>query len=206
MSGFLGVVWPVRDGAGRPLVLKIHSGYWGADGEGLALDVARGPALVELVQYEPAANALLLERLDHERRLAGLADVDAACGVIGDLVAQISSHHAPPGMRLMADELERIRGTILEKLETAADALPRPLVDRALDTLAGLSAELRSASGPLPLVHGDCHYENVLHTLSVEPPRWVAIDPLPMAGYPELEVVAALRGRWADAAATDNPE
>ena len=55
-------------------------------------------------------------------------------------------------------------------------------------------------------MHGDLHYENVLHALPGQPPRWVAIDPLPVAGYPEWEVAPVIRNRWDDAAATDDPE
>jgi streptomycin 6-kinase len=64
MFGFLGIVWPVRDAGGRRLVLKVHSPHLGGDGERVALEAARGPALVELVRADPTANALLLERLD----------------------------------------------------------------------------------------------------------------------------------------------
>ena len=94
--GFLSVVWPVRDRTGRALMLKIHDDSAGTDGERIALATARGPALVELVNADPTANALLLERLDPSHTLLDLG-ADEACGVIGDLVAEISSHPAPPG-------------------------------------------------------------------------------------------------------------
>ena len=82
----------------------------------------------------------------------------------------------------MADELDRMRDSILVRRTISEGAVPRPFVDRALDALAGLAADLRASVGPLPLVHADCHYVNVLHTLPGEPPWWVAIGPLPMAG------------------------
>ena len=205
MFGFLGIVWPVRDTGDRRLVLKVHSPAPRHRRRArVALEAARGPALVELVRADPTANALLLERLDPKQTLDDV-DVDEACGVIGDLVAHISSHDAPPGAgngrrarphaRLDPGPADDLRG-----------AVPRPFVDRALDALAGLAADLQASVGPLPLVHADCHYVNVLHTLPGEPPRWVAIGPLPMAGYPELEVIAAVRNRWSDAAATGDAE
>ncbi|MEP6649587.1 MAG: aminoglycoside phosphotransferase family protein [Lapillicoccus sp.] len=206
MYGFLSFVWPVRDRAARPLMLKVHDFSAGADGERLALEAARRPALVELVASDPGQNALLLERLDSTRRLETMADVDAACEVIGDLVAQISAHDAPPEMRSMATELDRLHASTTAMLDRTPDVMPRLRAERALETMGALAEELRATSGPLPLVHGDAHYLNVLHTLPGEEPRWVAIDPLPAAGYPEWEVAAVLRNRWSDAAATADPE
>lgn len=91
-------------------------------------------------------------------------------------------------------------------LDRTPDVMPRPRAERALDTASDLGASLRAATGPMPLVHGDCHYLNVLHTLPEEPAGWVAINPLPAAGYPEWQLAAPLRNRWADAAASDDPE
>ena len=68
-----------------------------------------------------------------------------------------------------------------------------------------LTAPGPSDPGLLKVVHGDLHYENVLHALPGQPPRWVAIDPLPVAGYPEWEVAPVIRNRWDDAAATGDP-
>lgn len=205
MYGFLSVVWPVRNAVGRPLALKIHDYTAGTDGERLALDAARGDGLVELVKSDPTMNALLLQRLDPNRTLTSL-DVDEACGVIGDLAAEISSHSAPEGMRSVAFEVDRIHASITAMLDRTPEVLPRELADRALETLETVGAQVGSAYGPLPLVHGDLHYENVLHALPGEPEGWVAIDPLPCAGYPEWEVAPAIRNRWDDAAATGDPD
>ena len=206
MFGFLSVVWPVRSEQGRALVLKIHADVAGTDGERLALEAGRGSSLVELVDSDPEASALLLQRLDRDRTLDTMADVDAACETIGDLVAEITAHDAPPGMRSMADELDRLHESTTSMIDRTPDVMPRERAERALDTSRDLAAALRAASGPMPMVHGDCHYLNVLHTLPEEPPHWVAIDPLPAAGYPEWELAAPLRNRWADAAASDDPE
>ena len=205
MAGFLSLVAPVRDAAGRALVLKLYGPEVGVDDEPAFLRAAAGPGAVELVRTDLAVGALLLERLDAGRSLSGMPDVDKACGVIGDLVRQFSAHAAPPGMRSMADELDRLHASITAMLDRTPAVLPRNLADRALDTCAGLSRTLRSAPGDASLVHGDLHFENVLHTLADEAARWVAIDPLPAAGYPEWEVTASLRNRWPDAVATGDP-
>ena len=203
--GFLSVVWPVRNRTGRALVLKIHDVTAGTDGERLALEAARGPALVELVESEPTLNALLLQRLDPTRSLLELP-ADEACGVIGDLVALIAAHPAPAGMRSVVEVTDSIGASITAMLDRTPDVLPRALADRAIETLEAVAARVRSDPGPLCVVHGDLHYENVLRTLPDQPPRWVAIDPLPAAGYPEWELAPAIRNRWDDAAATGDPE
>ncbi len=206
MAGFLSLVRPVRDRAGRALVLKLYGPVPGVAGEPDFLRTVAGPGVVELVRDDPGAGALLLERLDPGRTLDGLPDVDEACGVIGSLVGQICAHPSPAGMRSVADELDRLHASISSMLDRTPEVLPRALADRALDTLAALSPPLRAAAAPLPIVHGDLHFENVLHTRPGGPDRWVAIDPLPSAGYPEWEVTASLRNRWPDAVATGDPE
>ncbi|MEP6632242.1 MAG: aminoglycoside phosphotransferase family protein [Lapillicoccus sp.] len=206
MAGFLSLVRPVRDHDGRALVLKLFGPEVGAAGEPAFLRAAAGPAVVELVRADLALGALLLDRLDPARTLATEPDVDVACAVVGDLVRQITAHRAPAGMRSMADELDRLHASITSMLDRTPEVLPRALADRAVETCAELSRRLRQAPGEQPLVHGDLHFENVLHTRAGEAPRWVAIDPLPAAGYPEWEVTASLRNRWPDAVATGNPE
>ncbi len=206
MAGFLSLVWPVRDGHGRAMVLKLYGPQVGAAGEPAFLRAAAGPAVVELVRADLAAGALLLDRLDPARTLASEPDVDVACAVVGDIVGQVGAHRAPAGMRSMADELDRLHASITSMLDRTPEVLPRALADRALETCAELSLGLRQAPGGQPLVHGDLHLENVLHTRAGEPPRWVAIDPLPAGGYLEWEVTASLRNRWPDAVATGDPE
>ena len=141
--GFLSVVWPVRDRTGRTLVLKIHDDTAGTDGERIALEAARGPALVELVNADPTANALLLERLDPSHTLLDLG-ADEACEVIGGLVAEISSHPAPPDLRCLADEADRLRTSITAMLGRTPDVLPRAVADRAVETLETCAAQVRS--------------------------------------------------------------
>lgn len=204
MSGFLSTVWPVRDAAGRAMVLKVGWREPGTHAEAAALRAAPRGTMVPLVADDAELGALLLQRLDPGRSLEDHPDVDLACTVIGDLVARVSSVPAPPGVRPMVEEVDRIAAGITER-RSGAGGLPRGAVDRALATLADLRAELARREG-LALVHGDCHFLNVLHTLPDDAPAWVAIDPLPLAGVPECEVVAPLRNRWADAAATGSPD
>lgn len=82
-AGFLSLVRPVRDRSGRALVLKLFGPQEGADEEPAFLTAAAGPAVVELVHADLDAGALLLHRLDPDRTLATMPDVDAACAVVG---------------------------------------------------------------------------------------------------------------------------
>ena len=208
MSGYLAVVWPVRDATGRLLALKLSTHDRASDGEIPALLAAADTGVVvEVVESEPAQAAVLLERLDPQRTLEQLPDVDEACGVIGTIVAGISAVTAPPGVARMVDELARVSAAIRSQHDKWGVVLPRWAVDRALSTLADLAADLEAVGdGPLPLVHADCHFLNVLHTLPGQSARWKAIDPFPFAGLPEAGVVAPLRNRWADALGTGEPE
>jgi streptomycin 6-kinase len=84
--------------------------------------------------------------------------------------------------------------------------VPAAQVDRARSTLDDLLLELASRDDRLSLLHRDLHYLNVLHTPVGEPPSWLGIDPLPLAGLREWELTPMLRNRWDDAVATGNPE
>jgi len=64
--------------------------------------------------------------------------------VIGGLVAEISSHPAPPDLRCLADEADRLRTSITAILGRTPDVLPRAVADRAVETLETCAAQVRS--------------------------------------------------------------
>jgi len=70
-------------------------------------------------------------------------------------------------------------------------------VAAAVDTCRHLLAD----PGRVRLVHGDLHYANVL----TGPRGWVAIDPKPLVGDPEFDLLPLLRNRWTDITATGDP-
>ncbi|MBA3523059.1 MAG: hypothetical protein H0T85_00590, partial [Geodermatophilaceae bacterium] len=68
-----------------------------------------GHGAVRLHRYDDDRQALLLERLDGDRCLTDQPDADAACEVIGGLLAGL--HEAAvsaPGVRSIADEAQRL--------------------------------------------------------------------------------------------------
>lgn len=122
-------------------------------------------------------NVLLLERIVPGTPLEP-GDLATAAGVLRAL------HRAPPAghpFRALAAEAERWRAAIPAKWPSE-----RALVDRAL----GLIAELGPTQGEAVVLHQDLHAGNVL--LSAER-GWLAIDPKPLAGEREFDVVALAR-------------
>lgn len=207
--GHMGSVWPVQGPAGQRWVLKVTDAHHPATGEAAALRAWRGAGAPVVPVHHATGRCLVLERLDAERDLEQVVDPLAADEALADVLARLAGVAAPPGVPALADELRRMASSIRHQVSAAPgllDHLPRPLVDRALDTLDERSTHLDGpGSAHLELVHADLHYLNVLAPLGPSVDPWLAIDPLPRAGTREVEVVAPLRNRWADATATGDP-
>jgi streptomycin 6-kinase len=193
-SGHMSTVWPVRTATGDQAVLKISWIDSGSRAEPIALRAWAGlPAVGLLAHDEPAG----------------------ACTVIGMILASLTSVPAPQRVPPLEVEVQRIADAIAAHQRTLPGVLPTALVDRALASLRELVQELDRRTRCV-LVHGDCHFLNVLHTLPAQtlpaqtlPAQaagWVAIDPLPSAGIPEWDVTALLRNRWEDAVATGDAD
>lgn len=204
-SGYMSTVWPVRTTAGDQRVLKISWLDEGTRAEPIALRAWTGLAAVDLLENDGPAGAMLLQRLDGDRTLETFPDVDRACSLIGTLLASLNSVTAPDGVPHLEVEVQRIADAIREHQGTHPRLLPAAVVSQALASLGELLQELGSGTHR-ELVHGDCHFLNVLHTLPTQAPGWVVIDPLPSAGMREWDVTALLRNRWEDAVATGDPD
>lgn len=204
-SGYMSTVWPVRTTEDDLRVLKISWLDGGTRAEPIALQAWAGMAAVDLVEHDESAGAMLLQRLNGDQTLETLPDIDQACAVIGTLLAALTSVTAPAGIPLLEVEVQRIADAIVEHRATHPGLLPAAAVDQAMATLLELVQDLGS-SARRELVHGDCHFLNVLHTMPTEAPGWVAIDPLPSAGMREWDVTALLRNRWEDAVASGDPD
>lgn len=198
-AGHLNVVWPVRDGSGRALTLKVGPQVSAARREADALRAWSGSgASVDLVRFDPDLGALLLQRLDPGRDLSRYADHLAATRIIAELLAQqrISPPDWAPALRT---EEVRILSSIEDNARAHPGLLPDRDVDRARQTLAD-----PAVVEPRWLLHFDAHYLNALAVPGAD--RWRLIDPLPIAGPAEWEPIPALRNRFADAAATGDPD
>ena len=206
MWGYVSVVWPVRGPHGEQWVLKLGEDDPRNHAEGAVLVAWQGRGAVEVVRHDPATGALLLEALDPARDLDSVADEAEATSVVGGFIASLRQVTAPRGVPPFADELRRIHSHVLRRRDLAVDGLTTHDFDLTLDTLTTVADDL-DAGGPWPAMHGDLHYCNVLHTREgAADPGWRVIDPLPMLGPAEAEVIAPMRNRWDDAVATGDPD
>lgn len=181
--GHCAVVLPVTGPEG-PAALKVSWPHLEARAEHLALRHWDGHGAVRLVRADPARFALLLERLDATTDLMDVP-IDKACGVIGDLLAQLSSPAISRTPTLSAYAARHAVGA-----DHALDGgLPRRFVGQARHLAADLGADPALDSC---LIHSDLHYTNVL---SAQRQSWLAIDPKPMAGDRAFEVAPALWNR-----------
>ncbi len=141
---------------------------------------------------------MLLERLDPARSLLAVPDDRAATGVLAELLAELTRHQAPPGVRTLAE----IADGMLARVPAAHAGLAREEDRRLLADLAAALREVRPEPGDR-LLHWDLHYGNVLAPLAPNArARWLAIDPKPLAGDPCFELLPALQNRWSDLTAT----
>jgi streptomycin 6-kinase len=176
-SGYEGLALPVLQAAER-LVLK--AGFPDPrNHEALALRAWNGHGAVRLLGESPADGALLLERADAGRTLAGV-ELGEALETAGALV-RVLSVAAPPGLPRTAGILGGARPGLTRRWES----LGRPLAAGLLGAVLDLADEL-AASAPAEdsdvLVNWDLHYGNVL--AGVREP-WLVIDPKAAAGIPE---------------------
>jgi streptomycin 6-kinase len=199
-SGFLSAVWPVRSESATDLVLKVGYPDPKTQWEAKALTAWAGRGTVRCVDYDAGRNGLLLERLDGDVSLEHDADIDHACEVIGSILANLHTVPVPEGIRTVAEEAAEVVDRLRSGVRGSPGLLPSRQVAGAMSTLG----DLQVSDGASWLLHADCHFLNVLRTLDGS--SWRGIDPLPTAGPREWELLPLLRNRWADAAATGDPD
>jgi streptomycin 6-kinase len=193
-SGQGALVLPVLCPDGTPAVLKLQPVDDENVGEALGLRVWAGQGAVLLLDEDPGAGVLLLERLDGDRSLDSLPDDVEALRILAELLARLVAMPAPAGLRRLSDVAEAMLARVPAGLAGLADHDDRRLVERC----AAMVREVLPAAGDR-LLHWDLHYENVL--AGVREP-WLAIDPKPLAGDPGFDLFPALWNRWPDVVAS----
>jgi len=203
-GGTFAVVIPVVRGGDRA-ALKCAWPGTGTDDEVTGLRAWNGHGVVRLLAFDPRANVLLLEWLDPDRPLSGLPALEAA-PIAGRLIRTLAIH-APPGVPRMAERVERSIAAILalwevgerpfprELPDALPGALPAALLSRAID----VGRRYGPDSAPL-LVNWDLHHGNILAGARAP---WLAIDPMPIAGDPEVAIWPMLLRRVDE---TRNPD
>jgi streptomycin 6-kinase len=145
-----------------------------ADHEGDALAFWDGRGAVRLLKRDRARRALLIERGVRGHDASAIDDLEAirvALEIGRQLWRPVSS-----GPFLRAGDV------IARSLRDLAETTGHPYVPRAAAVLASM------APRPDVLVHGDYHHHNLLR----HGDGWLAIDPKPLIGEPELDVVTLL--------------
>lgn len=177
--GYNAVVVPVSQ-AGLPLAVKLVWPPGLAAGEAAALAAWRGRGAVRLVACDVPRKALLLERLDAARSLAGLP-LTGAAAIAGALIRTLAIE--PPGsFPAVAEEARDLAATLPARGRGAP--VPQPWTARAAELAAGLAQDPERL-----LVHTDLHCGNILSSARA---GWVAIDPRAAVGAPERAVAELL--------------
>lgn len=190
MHGAGGIVVPVSRGDGTPAVLKLTWPHDEAEHEALALSTWDGAGAVRLLAHDPAAWALLLERLDPHTSLLDVPII-TAIDVLAGLIRRLDTV-APPQVRTLRDTAARW----MRELPEENDDEGRPVPDAWLDRAVGYCAELGPVAGN-HLVNEDLHYANVLRG---EREPWLLIDPKPIAGDLEFGLIPLLWNRFDESA------
>lgn len=202
MHGALALVLPVERADGGPAVLKLQPQDVETEGEPVALRAWGGDGAVRLLEQDPGTGAMLLESLDAGRRLDG-EPLDEALEVIGGLLARLSAHPAPEGLRGLGPMARDIAARGRARIDQV-ESVWRPVYESWAATAEEMAAEPGDR-----LLHWDLHFENVLAPLVGSPAArrgpWLAIDPKPLVGDPGFELLPALRNRWAEAEAAGDP-
>lgn len=177
------VVVPVRQ-HGQPLALKLAWPPGQASGEADALTAWRARGIVGLVAADVARGALLLERLEASRSLAGVPVAEAAA--IAGALARTLAIEAPGSFPCLRAEARELTITLGARQRQLHDPVPGQWVTLA----ASLAGELAEDPARL-LVHTDLHYDNILASYRPGQP-WVAIDPAAAIGAPERSAAELL--------------
>ena len=166
------------------VVLKLNApSHVEADHEADALAAWSGAGAVRLLDRDDERRALLVERCRPGTELAE-SDTDAEA-VVAELLPQLVLVPAEPHpFRHLADEADRWADELPARFARSGRPFERSLLAFAVDVFA--SAD-RSAES---LVNQDLHGWNILRATR-EP--WLAIDPKPLVGEPELNGVGLLR-------------
>jgi streptomycin 6-kinase len=183
----------------RPLVLKVPMPpaitLWtlAADVRTNEADALRywvGDGAAELVQYDDATGAMLIERCVPGTTLDQHEDPDH---IAADLLRRLHRPDPPGSFERLADRALHLAQQLPIRYEAAGAPFDRWLLDTAVELLGRLALP-----GPVDvLLHGDFHHDNIL---SAHREPWLAVDPLPMVGDPAYDAVQYLLFRKGDLA------
>ncbi|MBA2247792.1 MAG: hypothetical protein H0W23_06660 [Chloroflexia bacterium] len=181
MAETVAIVIPVRRGDDRAaLKLGFPTALNGQEVIGLRAWDGRG--VVKLLDVDPGRSALLLEWLDAARPLS-MVPLMASADIAGRLIRRLAVPvpcGAPLEVQVLADRASTLVATLSERWERAGRPFPESLLSRAI----GIAVEIGPRAAET-LANWDLHHGNVLAGTR-EP--WLVIDPMIVAGDPEVSV------------------
>ena len=178
VHGSNALVLPVRRGE-QSFVLRLAPPGDDFAAEVAALRIWDGRGTVRLYDADEADRAMLLERLDSERTLAG-EPLDYAVTVLAELVTELAIP-VPATVR----GTDQVAAEHVETFERDWMALNEPIPRRQLDA-AIRCADERARDQRLPsAVDGDLHFEQVLAGTRAP---WLVVDPVLLRGDPEYDL------------------
>lgn len=186
-------VAPATRADGTRTVFKISRHVDETRNEIAALRLWDGDGAARLLEADPDAGALLVERLEPGTMLSEVAefDDDAATGIAAEMLRALWRRPSEPdGFRPLeswCDAYNRNR----EALTQGAGGFPAGLFRRA----DALRAELFASAGTPLVLHGDLHHFNVLRAQRAP---WLAIDPKGLLGDRCFDVCQFLRNPMPD--------
>lgn len=150
--------------------------------EAEALRQWQGDGSVKLLAFDDESGAMLLEACEPGARLADERSIEDADDVACELLERLWSHGPSAAFPTTADLAANWGKRSVAYYVQAGAPFEREILDEVLALLSGFT-ELPPDS---TLLHGDFHHNNVL-TAQREP--WLVIDPLPLVGEREYDLV-----------------
>jgi streptomycin 6-kinase len=170
-------------GGSEPVVLKLtYPDGWFPE-EVAALASWDGDGAIELIDHDPRG-AMLLERAVPGTPLRDEADEERAMLLAADVVERLWIG-GPATITSVGDEVGRWVSMFRDRNRDLGGPVPRDLADEAVALMGELVASPREEL----LLHGNLQLGNVL---AAERKPWLAIEPRPLVGDREFDVVPLL--------------
>jgi streptomycin 6-kinase len=164
-----------------------------------ALRLYDGHGMAQLLESDPDAGAMLLERLRPGQMLSTIEDDEIATSIAANIMRQLwrplPPDHPFPTLELWFRDLSELR--------SKSNGGTGPIPPRIFDEADSLFAELITSQGEPVLLHGDVHHFNIL---TAQRSPWLAIDPKGIAGEREFDTAQFLLNPWPDLLRRPNPK
>jgi streptomycin 6-kinase len=179
-------VAPATRADGIAVVLKAGVPHDSLTDEMETLRIWNGRGSVQLLDSDPEAGIMLLERLDPGTALITIEDEDQATLIFARVARQL--WQAAPSVHNFDTVHDWAKG--LERLRTHFDGGTGPFPKRLVEAAESLYKDLLASQAEPVLLHGDLHHWNIL---SAQRQPWLAIDPKGIVGERAYEVGAWMR-------------